>query len=424
MAALSSIAIMTAASCTSSKKIGNVDNGMNIKQIENRSYIDDGYLIMSDIQRETIKEGNKFALNLFRTQTGMDSKVISPLSAAYLMGMLANGADGNTYLEIMKAIGMDDVSIETLNEAYKSIINTASQLDRQTSINIANCIAANKQTEFKANYINTVKDMYDADVERLDFASPKALKTINEWCSMQTNGMIPKIVDKLNANDIAVLMNAIYFNGRWEHKFDKKDTKLEAFRGYTRDIKRVQMMHQNTKLYYTDNDIFAAVNMPYGNGAFSMTVILPKEGKSTEEVAQSLTAATFDKLNREMEQCEIDLKLPRFSISTETQLNKPISELGAPSIFMPEKANFSKMSDKSMFISAMIQKAKIEVSEEGTKAAAVTAGIMTMSALPDKEPRHVVFHADHPFIYAITERNTGAIFFIGQYTGTQQEDNM
>ena len=140
-------------------------------------------------------------------------------------------------------------------------------------------------------------------------------------------------------------------------------------------------------------------------------------------MAQSLTAEAFEKLNRNMEQCETDLKLPRFSISTETQLNKPISELGAPLIFQSGKADFSKMSDTPMFISAMIQKAKIEVSEEGTKAAAVTAGIMTMAALPDREPRHVAFHADHPFIYIITERNTGAIFFIGQYTGTQ-DDNM
>lgn len=396
---------------------------MTSGNIINNSDFDDSYLIMSDSQRMTVNRGNEFALNLFRTQAGMDSKVVSPLSAAYLMGMLANGAEGNTYSEIMKTLGMEGIPVNTLNEAYKAIINTASRLDRQTSINIANCIAVNKRTELKTSYKNTVTEMYDADVENLDFASANALKAINGWCSKQTNGMIPKIVDQLDANALAVLMNAIYFNGKWEHKFDKKNTKLEAFRGYTRDIKRVQMMHQNAKLYYTDNDMLSAVNLPYGNGAYSMTVILPKEGKSTEEVAQSLTAEAFEKLNRDMEQCETDLKLPRFSISTEIQLNKPISELGAPLIFQSGKADFSKMSDTPMFISAMIQKAKIEVSEEGTKAAAVTAGIMTMAALPDREPRHVAFHADHPFIYVITERNTGAIVFIGQYTGTQ-DDNM
>ena len=421
--AMTSIAAMALTSCTSSKRIQKGENDMTSGNIINNSDFDDSYLIMSDSQRMTVNRGNEFALNLFRTQAGMDSKVVSPLSAAYLMGMLANGAEGNTYSEIMKTLGMEGIPVNTLNEAYKAIINTASRLDRQTSINIANCIAVNKRTELKTSYKNAVTEMYDADVENLDFASANALKAINGWCSKQTNGMIPKIVDKLDANALAVLMNAIYFNGKWEHKFDKNNTKLEAFRGYTRDIKRVQMMHQNAKLYYTDNDMLSAVNLPYGNGAYSMTVILPKEGKSTEEVAQSLTAEAFEKLNRNMEQCETDLKLPRFSISTETQLNKPISELGAPLIFQSGKADFSKMSDTPMFISAMIQKAKIEVSEEGTKAAAVTAGIMTMAALPDREPRHVAFHADHPFIYIITERNTGAIFFIGQYTGTQ-DDNM
>lgn len=146
-----------------------------------------------------------------------------------------------------------------------------------------------------------------------------------------------------------------------------------------------------------------------------MTVILPNENKSVSEIINGLDTKKLHEMNESMEKCIVDLKLPRFSTTTETKLNNPIAKLGAPSMFLSDKADFSNMSATSMYVSAMLQKAKIEVSEEGTKAAAVTASIMTMSALPDLEPRRVSFHANRPFIYMITEENTGAIFFIGEY---------
>lgn len=413
--AVTGIAAMALSACATTNNNGK--NGFSSKNNEN---MDNGYLIMSDNEKSTITNSNSFALNLFRTQMGMDSKVISPISVAYLMGMLSNGANGATKKEIMKVLGMENISVQTLNEAYKSFINTAPRLDDKTTINIANSIAVNKTISLKNGYKKTVTDMYDADVESLDFASPSALQKINTWCCNKTNGMIPKIIDQLDNNALAVLMNAIYFNGTWKNKFDWASTKEERFQGYTRDVKRVKMMHQSDMFFYTSNDYFAAVNLPYGNGTYSMTVILPNNGKSTADIINLLDADKFGKIRKSMEKCIVDLKLPRFTTSTETQLNKPISELGAPSIFIPGKADFNNMSATSMFVSAMIQKAKIEVSEEGTKASAVTAGIMVMSALPNAEPRHVVFHANRPFIYTITERRTGAILFIGQYTGPEE----
>lgn len=419
-AAIAGLATMTLASCASSGKAQKDDSNMNMTKDENMEPLDNSYLILSDSQRSAINSTNTFAINLFRTQIGMDSKVLSPLSVAYLMGMLANGANGNTQEELMNALGMKDKSLNDINEAYKAVINMASRLDRQTTINIANCIAVNKQVKLKDNYAKSMNDMYDADVENISFASPKALEQINGWCSKQTDGMIPKIIDQLDANATAVLMNAIYFKGTWADKFDKKATQTENFRGYTRDIKRVQMMHQSHKFYYYSNNDLAAVRLPYGNGTYTMTVILPNEGTSTTEIINSLDIKKIEKIGNNMEECIVDLKLPRFTTTTKTELNKPISQLGVASIFQPDKADFGNMSNSPMFLSSMFQKAKIEVSEEGTKAAAVTAGIMMMSALPDKAPRRVSFHANRPFVYMITERNTGAIFFIGQYTGAEE----
>lgn len=417
--AVTGLATMVFASCASPSKTPKETNNMQItkvEKIEKTNDMDNQYLILSNEQRSAVDCSNAFALNLMRTQTGMDSKVISPLSVAYLMGMLANGANGDTQKEIMAALGMKDMSLQTLNEAYEAIIKTASHLDQQTTINIANCIAANKNVSLKADYAKAMGDMYKADVASLDFMSPKALQHINGWCAKQTEGMIPKIVDNLDPNTTAVLMNAIYFNGTWKKEFDKSETKEENFRGYTRDIKRVQMMHNEVKLQYAERDGFAAVNLPYGNEAYMMTVILPNEGKSTTDIFNSLDTKQLDELRRGMENCIVDLKLPRFSTTTNTNLNGPIAQLGAPSIFQAGKADFSNMSNTSMALSAMFQKAKIEVTEEGTKAAAVTAGIMMTSMIHSK-PRHVNFHANRPFIYMITERNSGAILFMGQYVG-------
>ena len=308
------------------------------------------------------------------------------------------------------------MTLQTLNESYRALLNSTATADKQTTINIANYIAADKHFSLKSDFRNTVGKMYDAGVESLDFSSSKAVDKINQWCSKQTNGMIPKIVDQLSASDVAVLMNAIYFEGTWETPFEKELTKEENFRGYTRDIKRVQMMHQEDNFSYLNNNTFEAVTLPYGNRTYNMTVLLPKEGVSIEEMMKQLDAQKIGSLYRDMEKCVVDLKLPKFTTSTEVVLNDAISKLGAPSIFTGA-ANFKNMSDASIFISKMLQKAKIEVSEEGTKAAAITAGMVAMTALNPDEPRHVKFHANRPFVYIITERQTGAIFFVGQYLG-------
>lgn len=414
--AIIGITALAITSCVSSSKAQKDNAIVNTNNIERTEDMDNNYLILSDAQLSAVSKSNSFAFNLFRTQAGMDSKVVSPLSVAYLMGMLANGSEGNTHAEIMNALGMSNVSLQTLNEAYKAIINTASNLDKQTTVNIANCIAVNQQISLKEEYKKAMSQTYNAQVESMNFAGD-ALKRINSWCDKQTNGMIPSIINQLNPNALTVIMNAIYFNGTWDKKFDKKDTKKEPFKGYTRDIKRVDMMQQKAKFDFIEQNDFSAINLPYGNGTYEMTIILPHDGKSTTEIMEKLDAEKLSELNNNMEKCIVDLKLPRFSTSTETQLNKPISNLGAPSMFIAGKADFNKISDTPMFISSMLQNAKIEVSEEGTKAAAVTAGVMMMSALPSSQPRLVEFHADHPFVYIITERHTGAIFFIGQYTG-------
>ena len=411
--------MMGLASCGTTKNADNSKKNQQDDLVASREdgLMDDNYLILSDAQRDIIENNNAFALNLFGQMKDFDSKVVSPMSVSYLMGMLANGADGQTRQEIMKAIGCEKVSLRDLNEFYQMLITHATHFDKATTINIADYIALNCPYQLKDGFASTMQNYYKAGVESLDFSKASTLKRINRWCSDHTDGMIPKIIEQVDADAVSYIMNAIYFNGTWTDKFDTRQTKLENFQSYTRDIKKTQMMHRDGKYQYMDNADFAAVNLPYGNGSYSMTVILPNRGKSIDEVMAGLDAKKVGELRRSMDECVVDLKLPRFTISQETSLNDIISKLGAPTMFT-SGADFSNFASGNLSISKMLQKAKIEVSEEGTKASAVTMAMVAMTALRP-EPRKVEFHANRPFIYMITEHSTGAILFMGQYAGSE-----
>lgn len=418
MAALMMLAAMAMTSCASSKKInGNSNAGKSSEMGKNEEDLDNSYLVLSDAQQDIVKKNNAFALRLFNKVTDMESKVISPMSVSYLMGMLANGADGITQQEILKAIGCDGVSVSDLNELYKAMLLTANKQDKQTTVNIANYIAVNKNFQLNKDFCQKVSDSYLAGIESLDFTSSKSTDRINGWCKEKTNGMIPRIIDQVSADAVSYLMNAIYFKGTWQNKFNAKDTKLENFRGYTRDIQKVEMMHQVKKLFYAENKDFKAVDLPYGNGSYRMLVLLPNEGKNIQEMMKGLDEEKLNQISQNMENCMVNLKLPKFTIEQELPLNAIISDLGAPSMFVAGKANFSHFADGNFFVSKMLQKAKIEVNEQGTKAAAVTAAVM-LTAMAPEETRNVEFIADRPFVYMIQDSQSGGILFMGQYCGT------
>lgn len=407
---------MLATSCGTTNKSTSTEEASKPQTNKEYDNMDAEYLTLSDAQDRIIAQNNAFAIKLFEKTAKMQSTVISPVSVSYLMAMLANGANGQTKTDIMKALQLTDNDLDEMNALYRMMIQRRGSLDKETTLRIANYFAMNKDVELKDAYANNMKAIYNAGIESLDFTSPKTTAHINNWCKKNTNGMIPSIINNVDANASAYIMNAIFFNGTWADKFNKSNTKNENFKGYTRDITMVPMMHKSDKLLYWANDMYAAVRIPYGNGSYTMTVMLPNEGKSIDEMLKSMENADFTAWRQDAEQCIVDLKLPRFTTEADVTLNNIISELGAANIFS-SKADFKNIANTNMFVSKMFQKAKIEVSEEGTKAAAVTAAIMTMSALPTEEPKHVTFHANRPFVYMITEANTNAIFFMGQFTG-------
>ena len=383
--------------------------------------VDESFLILSDAQHEMVNNNNSFAFSLYNKTMGMNSRVVSPLSVTYLMSMLANGADGETQQQILATLGwagegIQQPSLQDINDYSRMLIEKTARLDKAVTVEIANYVAVNKEFKLNSKFQKSVERDYKAGVESLNFTSPSTLKRINDWCNDRTHGMIPSIINELDPDAVSYLMNAIYFNGTWKDKFSKEETKQEMFRGYTRDIQYVDMMHRHGEYFYADGDGYSAVSIPYGNGAFRMTVILPIEGSFLRDVMASMDGGKFQELQRSMEKCNVDLKIPRFTTEVDLPLNDIISALGAPLIFSPQ-ADFSQFARGNFYVSKMFQKAKIEVSEEGTKAAAVTAAIMMMSAVRPEKKRNVVFHADSPFAYIISENSTGSIYFMGQYTG-------
>ena len=416
--AMIATALLALSACSSTKKVSdNKSNDMTSMTTEEDD-IDPEFMVLSDAQYDLVKRNNQFALNLFSEVKGLGSSVISPMSVTYLMAMLANGAEASTREEIMATIGAKDFDINEMNAFYAYLMQRAKTADKHTTLNIANYIALNKEFQLKKKYASTIADSYKGAVEALDFNNPESTKRINGWCSEHTDNMIPSIIDQVEPSAVAYIMNAIYFNGTWADKFDKNNTKKEQFNGYTRDIKYVDMMHRNAKYYYTSNDVYSAVTLPYGSGTYSMTVILPNEGKFIPDVTKALDAKSIASLRSNMDECIVDLKLPRFTTEMKLSLKDIIAKLGAPSMFDASRADFSSFANGNVYVSEMLQKAKIEVSEEGTKAAAVTMGMVKLTSIRPDEPRRVDFHCDHPFIYMIQDNYTGAILFMGQFTGS------
>ena len=364
------------------------------------------------------REGNTFAFDFIdRINTAEEGDfIISPLSMQFLLGMVLNGAQNGTADEICKVLGYGAGEVDAVNEYCLSMLEQLPSLDNKTNLSIANAIFVNKWYDLKDSYKSTVGKYYQAEVANLDFSDVDgSLKTINGWCSEKTNGMIPKVLDNVTTDMLAYLFNAMYFKSEWKEKVPKANTSNETFTAENGTTKKVPMMKNWDDFLYQDNDDFRVVRLPYGNGAFNMMVILPQTGKTLSDVTRALKTTDWNEFLQMMVRCDVDLWLPKFETKYSKKLNDILSDMGMPSAFSAINADFKAMSDDALCLSFVKQDAVIKVDEEGTEAAVVSsAGMLATSAGPGE---HIVFHADHPFLYLITESSTGAILFAGKYSG-------
>ena len=376
-------------------------------------------------QKAMVRKSNAFTFSLYKTASSADlqkgkSLVMSPLSVVYVLGMLNDGAAGDTEAEISSLLGLPTDSKAAINGYCQALMTQAPLADPSVTLQTANIVATANDLATAQQYKEDMQQYYEAELASLDFTQPSALQFINSWCNEKTQGMIPSILNNLDPQTRMVLMNAVYFKATWTEKFDPTDTRDETFTSEDAQTATVPMMHRKAIALYAPGDVYSMLCLPYGSGSlWQMMVLLPNEGKSVDDVIGNLAETPWETLwNKGRGRYEVDIKIPRFNTESDIVLNNILAQMGAPLMFTGA-ADFSLMTEdnESLFVSLLKQKAAIEVSEEGTKAAAVTAAGMTGANINDTTPQKVDFHANRPFVYIIQEFSSGAVFFVGTYRG-------
>lgn len=369
---------------------------------------------LSPEEQVLIDAGNQFTFDLFREATqGLpadSNALLSPLSASMALGMVLNGAGGTTFDSIRVALRVAGYPIDQINTGYLTLTDLLTTLDPSTEIAIANSVWGHTGFPIKPTFLEAVRTWFAGEAQEVDFGDPATVGMINDWVKTKTRDRIPKLLERIDPGEVAFLINAIYFKGQWREAFDRSKTRDGPF--YGADATRsVPMMSRTGALNATATGDYQAAELLYGNGAYAMTIILPGEGLSPQDILQGLTPASWRSLTQSLTPSTIPFMLPRFRFDYSKELKTPLSDMGMRIAFDEGRADLSGIADvgpERLYITRVTQKAFIEVNEEGTEAAAATSvGIGVTSA-----PTPMI--VDRPFLFAIRERLTGTVLFLGQ----------
>ncbi len=315
---------------------------------------------------------------------------------------------------------MAGFSAEEINAHYQALVRALLAADPRTALAIANSIWTREGYSVKQAFYDINRTWYDAEVQSRDFDLQATLDEINRWCADKTNEKIPTILDKIPQDAVMYLINAVYFKGQWKFEFDKNNTGDHDFRLAGGSVKNVKMMSQETDLPVYWDETLRCVDLPYGNGAFSMMVVMPSdENGSLDDLVAGLDADAYNRAVDGLQEREVLLKLPRWKQECEFLLNDAAKNLGMERIF--QEGNLDGIADDPRLkVSEIKHKTFVEVNEEGTEAAAITSiGAIDTSVGPGAGP--MPFIADRPFLYIIRERSTGAILFMGRMDDPKED---
>jgi serpin B len=359
---------------------------------------------------------NGFAFALLREATreapAGSNTFLSPLSASMALGMALNGAGGETFDAMRATLRLEGMTEREIDQGYRDLIGLFRGVDGRAEILVANSMWVREGLPLEPAFADAGREYFDAEIRTLDFGAPAAVGSINDWVAGKTNGRIPRLLDAIARDEVLFLINAIYFKGRWREAFDPRDTGAGPFHGADGRERSAPLMHQEATLRYAETDRYQAVDLLYGNGAFAMTVVLPRPGGTPGELLAALDPASWRDLVARLGEQTVTLTLPRFRLDYSRRLDGDLGALGMSIAFDPGRADFYRIADvrpERLFISRVEQKTFVEVNEEGTEAAAATTvGVGVTSA-----PQTYEMRVDRPFFFVIRERFSGTLVFAG-----------
>lgn len=375
---------------------------------------------LSIAEQRLIEADNTFAFSLFREINRQQEEAgqnvfVSPLSVAMALGMTYNGAGGTTRAAMAEALALQGMSIEEVNQAYRDLIDLLRGLDGRVEFKLANSIWHRPELTPLPSFLQVNQQFFDAEIRALDFAAPNAAPTINGWVDQNTNGKIKTIVPEPVPDQIVMyLINAIYFKGDWTYQFDKSRTKDQPFHLADGGQVMAPMMSREEKhqvRMFSDADV-TVVDLPYSRRAYVMTVVLPRDATDAEPLAAELSQERWNAWIGSLDSTSILVSLPKFTLEYAVRLNDLLKALGMAEAFDPCSADFSNMfagaKPGDFYIDDVRHKAFVDVNEEGTEAAAATSVGVGFTSAP------IRIEVDRPFIFAIRERLTGSILFLGK----------
>lgn len=359
-----------------------------------------------------------FGLALFRSvnaSSGRDANLaLSPISASIALGMLMNGAEGETLAQIRSTLGFGTRDVSQVNAAYKALLPLLTALDPSVKMVFANAAWFDTAAAPAAAFSQRLTDVFAAQVSSVPLLAPTTVPAINSWVSNATNARITRMVERFTSDDIAYLLNATYFKGQWRTQFDPAKTRAADFRLPSGTVVQVPTMFTGEGLLRLRGmaDGTAVGELPFGGDAFAMTIVVPPLGK-LESLIDSLTPARWTAMIAQLPAMagELPIQLPKFRIETTRELKETLAALGMPRPF--EGAELGPMFANPMqgvAVSTVLQKVFVDVNEEGAEAAAATGIGIRLVSVP------VGLTVDRPFLFVIRERLSGTILFIGKVT--------
>lgn len=366
-----------------------------------------------DAELTVASASDAFGVRLLRQVAEAESApnlLVSPLSASLALGMTLNGARESTYTAMRDVLGFTDLEQDAVNDAYRGLIPQLLARDPDVEFTLANALWYRRGFDVKQPFLDAARTHFRAHVADLDFSDAAAPRTISQWAEDRTGGRIRNLVEQIDPLDMLFLVNAVYFKAPWAQPFHPNSTRDASFSRDDGTTVMVPTMSQDAAFPHVVNDAVQAVELPYAEGDFAMLLLAPPAGSTLRAFVASLTAAQIDGWLDAMQNGRIMLSMPKFSFEYDVTMNDALTALGMGVAFDSEAANFDGIHDATrddLYISQVRQKAFIDVHELGTEAAAATSVTVSVTSMPP------ALAFDRPFLFAIRERESGTILFIG-----------